>query len=488
MFEGIMNPSRNLYRFLILLGVTLLTACLCSGKALPNILIILADDMGYGDLSCLNAESMLNTVHMDRLAEEGIVFTNVHAAGSTCVPSRYGLMTGRMPWRKGTSLGLKNHVPLIEEERITLPKLLNKAGYQTAAFGKWHLGWDWPWKESVEKRSNRNKVAENLDFSRRIGGGPLGVGFDHSFGVDEATFPNAFIENGFTLGIPDTPVRIHESGKTAPGVKGWDIYDMMPALTRKVVEYIDEHAASENPFFIYFAMTAPHTPLVPTDAFKGKSGIGPYGDFVLQCDASVGQVLEALDHNGLAEETLVIFTSDNGSPAKNTGIQKGTIVETGHSPNGQQRGFKGDAWEGGHHVPFILRWPGTAPAGMENGNLLCLTDLLATFAALTEQPLPSGGEDSISALPLFLGKEPGETARDFLVHRSQTLFHSRKGDWKLIFGSGSGGLEKKVGKSDPDAWQLYNLRDDPGEKVNRFRQYPEVEANLEKLFVREKEK
>ncbi len=261
---------------------------------------------------------------------------------------------------------------------------------------------------------------------------------------------------------------------------------MMPALTRKVVDYIEGKESSKNPFFAYFAMTAPHTPLVPAPKRQGTSGIGPYGDFVLQCDGSVGQILDALKRTGLEGNTLVIFTSDNGSPAKNRGSKKGTIIEeTGHSPNGAQRGFKGDAWEGGHHIPFMVRWPGKVEKGSENHNLLCQVDMLATFAALTEQTIPEGGEDSINALPMFLDEAPG---RDYLVLRSQRLFHTRKGDWKLIFGSGSGGLEKHAGKSDLDAWQLYNLKNDPGERENLFRKHPELEGNLEELLHREKTK
>lgn len=459
------------------------------GQNHPNIVFIFADDMGYGDLSCLNPDSKLETVRLDNLASEGIVFTNAHSAGSTCVPSRYGLMTGRMPWRNGTSLGLKNHVPLIDDKRLTLPKVLNQAGYQTAAFGKWHLGWHWPWKESIEKRNSRNLLVENLDFSRKIEGGPPGIGFDYSFGVDEATFPNAFIEDGYTLGIPDSEVSLGEGRKPGIGVKDWDIYDMMPELTRRVVRHIEDNQSSEKPFFIYFAMTAPHTPLVPTDKFKGTSGIGPYGDFVLQCDQSVGAVLDALDRTGLAENTLVIFTSDNGSPAKNQGTKKGTILQTGHSPSGIQSGFKGDALEGGHHIPFIVRWPGVAPAGKNTNDLFCLVDMLATVAALTGQDVPANAaEDSISALPLLMGKDSDSGTRDYLVHHSQTLFHSRKGDWKLIFGSGSGGLEKNSGKSDPDAWQLYNLGSDPSELNNLYRQYPEIEESLEQLLIHEKKK
>ncbi len=471
------------------LGIILMSSLVLIARK-PNVIIVLADDMGYGDLSCLNPDSKLKTTNLDRLAEQGIQFSNAHSSGSTCVPSRYGLMTGRMPWRRGDSLGTKNHVPLIDVNRLTLPKLLKQAGYDSAAFGKWHLGWHWPWRESVEKRNSRNETAEHIDFSKRIGGGPLEAGFDYLFGVDEATFPNAFIENGYTVGIPDTPVAVDDNGKTAIGVKGWDIHDMLPGLTRKVVEYINNRKGNSDPFFIYFAMTAPHTPLVPTPEFKGTSGIGPYGDFVLQCDDSVGQVLDALKRNGLVDNTLVIFTSDNGSPAKNKGPRKGTIVEeTGHNPSGQQSGFKGDAWEGGHHVPFIVRWPGKAPAGAVSDDLFCQVDLLGTFAALTGQSIPVGnGEDSLNALPLFLGDSSGPDGREYLVHRSQVLFHSRKGEWKLIFGSGSGGLEKHAGKSDPDAWQLYNLKQDPGEKNNLYTQFPEIEENLERILKKEKQK
>jgi len=371
--------------------------------------------------------------------------------------------------------------------------MLKKQGYKTAYIGKWHLGWDWALKNDTLKSGSGwdTKDFDNLDFSKPIQNGPKELGFDYSYGhsgsLDMA--PYVYVENGMPTDNP-TKVTVDKGKYTwwREGPTGDDFIheDVTPNFFRKAITFVKENSNKEKPFFLYLPLPSPHTPILPTKEWMGKSKLNPYGDFVAMIDDYIGQLVAQVESSGISGNTIIVFTSDNGSPAKNRGSKKGTIIEeTGHSPNGAQRGFKGDAWEGGHHIPFMVRWPGKVEKGSENHNLLCQVDMLATFAALTEQTIPEGGEDSINALPMFLDEAPG---RDYLVLRSQRLFHTRKGDWKLIFGSGSGGLEKHAGKSDLDAWQLYNLKNDPGERENLFRKHPELEGNLEELLHREKTK
>ena len=372
---------------------------------------------------------------------------------------------------------------LIKKEQETIPKMLKRAGYTTAAFGKWHIGWDWPYKDG---KTPRKKDSTKMDFSGPIPGGPLGAGFDYYFGVDQPLpNPRCYMENNNTVGTPTELDTESSKNKLALKVKDWDVYKSLPTITDRVEKYIDGRGKkAEEPFFIYFALTTPHKPLTPAPEFAGKSAAGPYGDLVLQSDHSVGVVLNALKRNGFEENTLVIYSSDNGSPAKNSGVQKGTIfAETGHNPNAHFRGVKGDAWEGGHRVPFLAKWPKNIPAGKINKQLICQVDLLATFAAITKQDYDKQwAVDSENMLDFLKGGK----GRASLVAMSQALFHVRQGKWKLLLGGGSGDLSDSA--IDYESRQLYDMEKDPSEKTNLASQYPEIVQRLEALVTSERAK
>jgi arylsulfatase A len=463
----------------------------------PNIVYILADDMGYGDLACQNPESKIPTPNLDQLAREGVRFTDAHSPSAVCTPTRYGLLTGRYCWRTR----LKNSVlwpwapPLIEAERLTVPKLLKRHGYHTACIGKWHLGWDWPSKsgEPVHEKDS----GDDIDFSKPIANGPTARGFDYYFGTAVPNFPPyCFIENDHTLGDPTLTKPEGMFGWPGPMLPGWDLVDILPGLTGKAVEYIDQRAAEpKRPFFLYMPLTAPHTPIVPAPEFIGKSQAGLYGDFVHQVDWTVGQVLNALKRHNLEEDTLVIFTSDNGSPARNgqnaCGPPGSCVTETGHNPSWILRGMKADIWDGGHRVPFLARWPKHITPGTTNGELICHTDLMATCAALLGEPLPNGAaEDSYNVLPALLGEELSAPIREAVVHHSGGgAFAIRQGKWKLITQLGSGGWTKP-GSAKPEPGgprgQLYDMEADLSERKNLWLDQPEVVKHLTSLLEKYK--
>ena len=460
----------------------------------PNIVFILADDMGYGDLGCQNPESQIPTPHLDRLAADGVRFTDAHAPAAVCTPTRYGILTGRYCWRTH----LKNSVlwpwapPLIEPERLTVPKLLKQHGYHTACVGKWHLGWDWP--SSDGKPVAVSGGGENVDFATPIRNGPTTRGFDYYFGTSVPNFPPyCFIENDRTVGIPTETKPKDMFGHPGPMLPGWKLVDILPKLTEKAVEYVGQRAKSGQPFFLYFPLTAPHTPIVPAPAFQGKSRATHYGDFVHQVDWTVGQVMRALEEHGMADNTLVVFTSDNGSPARTgddaCGPPGSLIKETGHNPNRPLRGMKADVWDGGHRVPFVARWPGRIRPGSTSEELVCLADLMATCAAIVGEPLPqNAGEDSYNILPALLGEELGGPIREAVVHHSGNgVFAVRQGQWKLITSLGSGGWTKpRSPKPEPGGpkGQLYDMRNDLAEEHNLWLERPDLVERLSKLLER----
>lgn len=454
----------------------------------PNIIIILADDLGYGDPGCYNPESKIPTPHLDRLAAQGIRFTDAHAAAAVCSPSRYGLLTGQYPWRTqpgGSALGVWAE-PLIVRDQLTLPAMLKQAGYTTACIGKWHLGWEWPTKDGARPQTMPD-YSSNVDFTRPIAEGPTTRGFDYYFGTCVPNYPPyCFIENDHTVGIPSENTNDFET--PGPKLPGWSQEDILPEITRRAVRYVEEAAKSPQPFFLYFSLTSPHHPLVPTAEFRGRSGAGEYGDFVMQTDWTVGQVLAALDRTQLAENTLVIFTSDNGpeiTRKNNLGTRVVMAVgaydrvrEYNHASMGPWRGIKYEAWEGGHRMPFIARWPGRIKPGAISGELLCLTDLMATCAAITGANLPSNaGEDSYNALPALLG---GKALRDFAVFASSKKpLAVRQGDWVWIDSGQPINAEPAwwrelrgyTAETQPE--QLFNLREDPSQRENRLADQPE---------------
>jgi arylsulfatase A-like enzyme len=415
-----------------------------------------------------------------------------------CTPSRYGILTGRYAWRGRLQRSvLWPHArPLIERNRITLPQFLQAQGYHTGCVGKWHLGMDWPFQERCETddigpRDHARIIAHSraIDYTQPIRHGPNAYGFEYYFGVDVPNFPPyCFIENNRTLGIPDRLKPDDMFGLPGLMIEGWDLEAIMPTLTDECVAYIHERAEDKRPFFLYFPMTAPHTPIAPIPAFQGSSDAGEYGDFVTQLDDSIGQINAALEATGLAEDTLVIVTSDNGSPGRSGSLEApGTVVETyGHNPSWILRGMKADAWDGGHRVPYIAKWPGHIPTGSRCDELVCLMDLMATCADLLEHRLPSDtAEDSLSILPYLLGQEVSHPIREVLVHHGSSGLHGiRRGDWKFIAGTGSGGFSPNpdVGIYDPPG-QLYNMHTDIRERHNVYGQQPAKVTELARLLL-----
>jgi len=451
-------------------------------KSLPNIVFILADDLGYGDVRCFNAEGKIPTPCLDQLAGEGVRFTDAHSASAVCTPTRYGVLTGRYCWRSRLQRGvLGGFSPrLIEPGRLTVAALLKRHGYHTACIGKWHLGMDWPLKAGGA--ASDYKDGWQVDYAQPIPNGPTALGFDAFLGISASLDmpPFVFIENDRCQGVPTVEKQWVRKG---PAHKDFEAVDVLPALTRRAVASIEERAKSGKPFFLYLPLTSPHTPIVPTPEWRGKSGIHPYADFVMQTDAAIGEVLKALDRAGVAGNTLVIATSDNGF-APYVGVKE--IEAKGHYPSGGFRGYKADVWEGGHHIPFIARWPGKAPAGTACDDRICLNSLLATCAGIAGAELPrDAGEDSFSILPLLRGERPATPTHDAIVaHSINGLFALFHGPWKLIPGQGSGGWSKGgVGKDEPPG-QLYHLAADPSEKRNLYREKPDVVAELSALLER----
>ncbi|HUZ48034.1 MAG TPA: arylsulfatase [Terriglobia bacterium] len=455
-----------------------------SKKNPPNIIFILADDMGYGDPQCLNPKSKIPTPNMDRLASEGMLFTDAHSPTAVCTPTRYGILTGRYCWRSR----LKKWVllpwdkRLIEPGRLTVASLLKEHGYQTACIGKWHLGVDY-------QKDDKG----NWDFAKPILDGPNTVGFDYYFGMTgSANYPPyCFVENDHTVGIPSIPIPAWMYGTPGPMLPGWSQEEVLPTLTKKAVQYINEQAEhpSERPFFLYFPLTAPHTPIVPSRAFQGSTKAGPYGDFVAEVDWAIGEVLKTLDQRHLTDNTLVIVTSDNGSPGRaSSWAPPYTEVHAyGHNPSGPWRGVKADVWDGGHRIPFMARWPRKIHAGSVCNDTICLTDFMATCADIVGARLPeNAGEDSYDLMPLLAGKVLGKPLREATVHHSgDGIFAVRQKPWKVVFGRGSGGFTQPMrvvpGPNEPKG-QLYNLAVDPQEKQNVWDQHPEVVKRLRELL------
>lgn len=494
-----MTKSRRVLAVLLFLSAPVhLSASPPTLPARPNIVYILADDLGYGDVGCYNKDSKIPTPHLNRLAAAGMRFTDAHAPASVCTPTRYALLTGRYCWRsklKSNVLGPWGST-LIEPGRLTVAALLKQHGYATACIGKWHLGWQWPTKDGKQAQSGADRLS-NVDFTKPIAEGPTTRGFDYYFGVDLPNYPPyCFIENDRTIGIPSaasTPVF----NRPGPMLPGWDWVNIMPELTRRAVGYIEKQAKASQPFFLYLPLTAPHFPVVPSPEFKGKSGAGDYGDFVVQTDWTVGQVLDALNQAGIAENTLVIFTSDNGPEVVE--IRPGAydrLQMFGHASMGLLRGVKRDLWEGGHRVPFLVRWPAQIKPDVVSDEVVCHIDLLATVAALLHVKLPANaGEDSYNLLPVLFGEKSDRSIREATVHHSaRGNFAIRRGDWVLIdHATGDDNKEpawfKKARGYEPhnQAAELYDLRQDVSERRNLLSEQPEKARELKALLDSYKE-
>ncbi|MEM6630963.1 MAG: arylsulfatase [Bacteroidota bacterium] len=469
-----------------------------SGNELPHIIYILADDMGYGDLSSLNNESGIHTPHMDRIVREGIYFTDFHTNSAVCTPTRYGILTGRYAWRSRLKTGVLwgYDPPLIEPERITVASFLQENGYHTACVGKWHLGLGWQPKnpeKAIETKFRWDHAFEegddsNVDFSKQIIGGPADLGFDYSYIIPASLdmSPYVYIENKSVVELPTafTPGKnqtvdgrgvFWRSGEVSPS---FQFENVLTTLTDKAVAYIHSRENEREPFFLYFPLTAPHTPWLPTDAVEGVSQAGRYGDFVTLVDQTVGAILEALDESGLSEQTLIIVSSDNG--AHWTPEDK---EEFAHRANHIYRGQKADIYEGGHRVPFIARWPGRISPGSKTDETMCSTDLLATVSGIIGTPLPQGsGEDSYNMLAAYFAKKLEEPIREYTIHHSLNgHFSIRKGNWKLTPHLGSGGFTQPNNDDPKEAGKngtLYDLQKDPLETTNLYNEQQEIVSEL----------
>ena len=457
----------------------------------PNIVVILADDLGYGDVQCNNPErGKIPTPHIDRLAAQGMRFTDGHSSSGVCSPSRYALLTGRYHWRTRLQSGIVGvwGAPLIAPDRLTIGGLAKQHGYRTAAVGKWHLGRDWP--ISQKQRPFFENLGPNFKgvtdaqrevwkdvFSQSIPGGPTTRGFDFYFGTDVPNWPPyCFIENDRTVGIPSEVLppekrRNHLASLPGPALAGWQLEPILPALGDRACGFITESAAKREPFLLYLPLTTPHTPLAVNAEWKGKSGLeNDCADLIMETDAVVGRVLAALEQTGQASNTLVLFTSDNGF-ASYVGAKE--LEQRGHYPSGPLRGYKTEVFEGGHRVPFIVRWPEVVKPGAVSQQLVHQADVLVTLAEILGTKLPdNAGEDSFSLWPLLKGDD--KPVRENAVSCAASGIPGiRVGDWKLILAA-----DLKV-KSEV---QLYNLATDLGEKHNLAAEQPERVAAMQTLY------
>jgi arylsulfatase A len=469
----------------------------------PNFIYILADDLGYGDVRCLNPEGKIATPHMDRLAAEGMRFTDAHSSSAVCTPTRYGIMTGRYNWRSRLKSGVQGGMSpdLIEPGRLTVASFLKNEGYHTACFGKWHLGFDWqrhpntpPFTDKIEKGPD----GWNVDFTKPFGGGPLGVGFEHYFGIAASLdmVPYTFLKDNRVAELPSTDKSFamtagRESGNTRPGpaASSFEAVNVLPEITRHAVDYIRDHAAgakSGKPFFIYLPLNAPHTPIAPSPEWQGKSGISPYADFVMQTDATLGAVLDALDQAGLKDDTLVVMTSDNGCSNQANFAE---LAQFGHNPSHVFRGHKADIFDGGHHIPFLVRWPGQVAPHSTYKEMACLNDWFATVADILNKPLPENtAEDSVSLLPALQGN-PAPVRKRLIHHSVNGTFALRQDHWKLVLAQDSGGWsDPKPGAPAAKALpgvQLYDLSKDIGERHNLQAEKPELVHQLTRVLLGE---
>ncbi|MBX2841343.1 MAG: sulfatase-like hydrolase/transferase [Flammeovirgaceae bacterium] len=469
----------------------------------PNIIFILADDMGYGDLKSLNPDSDIPTPNMDKIVNEGIHFTDAHTNSSVCTPTRYGVLTGRYAFRTRLKKGvLWGYSPsLIEPGRETVASFLKQNGYNTACVGKWHLGLDWQKiDESKVIEDIKNNVPEgfddNVDYSKPVGGGPSDHGFDYSLIIPASLdmSPYLYVRNGMAVAAPTVYTKgkdqkidgrgvFWRQGKMSPG---FDFFEVLPSLVDSACNYISQQSNEEAPFFLYLPLPAPHTPWMPTEEFGGKSNAGKYGDFVNMVDAQVGKVMQAVAATGMDDRTLIIVTSDNGSDWKPSDKEA-----YGHQANYIYKGRKADIYEAGHRVPFIARWKGEIKAGSSSDEVMCTIDLFGTLAGLLKKSLPDRvGEDSFNLWPAFTGEVSEQPIREATIHHSlHGIFSIRKGKWKFTPHLGSGGfsspatIEPKQGEV---PGTLFDMENDPEEQHNLYDQHPEIVEELTALLAKNK--
>jgi len=457
-------------------------------KQTPNIVFILADDMGYGDVSALNPEGKIPTPHIDRIARSGVVFTDAHSGSAVSTPTRYGILTGRYAWRTSLKEWVLPHYgnALIPPTRTTMASMLRSKGYITGCVGKWHLGWNWITTDGAPPRDTADDY--NLDFTQSIPGGPTAVGFDYYFGTDVPNYPPfCFIENDHTIGIPSVRYLRNEKYITdaGRGIPDWTFEPVLPALEEKASDFIRTSAKSGKPFFLYFPLTAPHNPIAPTEQFLGKSKLNIYADFIMQIDAVVGNILRTLKESGVAENTIVIFTSDNGVT---TLSDIPFLISQGHRSSYAFRSHKASIYDGGHRIPCVMQWT-AALQPAQIAQTICLNDFITTFGELVGYEFTDTEvEDSYSLMPLLFPEKDANYKREVIVHHSvDGSFAVRKGKWKLIFTPEAGMPNGRVidfSKYDrADVFQLFNMETDISETQNLRTKYPEVTRELKQLLI-----
>ena len=490
----------------LFMGLLVLSSCSNIKEPIrpPNIVYILADDMGYGDVSIYNSDSKIKTPNIDKLASEGMRFTDAHSPSSVCTPTRYGILTGRYSWRTKLPTGVLRGYgqALLEKDRMTIAALLKQQKYTTGVIGKWHLGLDWVLKEEYKDSVNSKTAQINelglitqmngdwIDFTKKPTDGPLNHGFDYSYILPASLDmePYCYMENDVLTELPNeyTQGNDLDTGSYATGAfwrpgritKSFDFYDVLPKFINKAKEFVQSHSKNEKPFFLYLPLAAPHSPWVPKKDYDGASGAGQYGDFVQMVDAQIGSFLKSLDENKVSENTIVIFASDNGPFWKPDFIKR-----FDHKAADIYRGMKADIYEGGHRIPFIVRWPGKVKAGTISDFKTTLTNLIATCADVVGIELNDRtGEDSQSIYSILLDENESNTeARPIVHHSSKGYFAVRKGDWKLIEKRGSGGFSIPVvvePKEGEPIGQLYNIAEDPSETNNLYNENPELVKEL----------
>jgi len=477
----------------------------CSPKKdkLPNIVIIYADDMGFGDLNCQNPTSKIPTPHLDQLAAEGMRFTDAHSSSGICSPSRFALLTGSYHWRRQHDIVNSFGEPFFKDDDYTLPQMLKANGYTTACIGKWHLGWDWEFKNEpsgeVMQWGKMRKFyrPHDIDWSGPISGGPLDRGFDYYFGDGTINFPPyAWVENDTLVELPTEVMEINNIGyethegqwefRPGPKVTGWNPYEVLPTLTKKTVEWI-HNQDNHEPFFLYFALPSPHAPIIPNDEFIGKSQAGGYGDFMYQTDWVAGQVLEAIKLAGFEDNTIVIFSSDNG-PER---YAFDRAEQYAHFSMGNFRGLKRDVWEGGHHVPFILKWPGKVAAGSVSDEVISQVDVMATVGAIINAKMPvNAAPDGYNLTPVLMGKIYSSPLRQATIHNTYAnIWGLRQDQWLYI--NQSSGEHSKMPESFKELREyedfkteglLFDMKQDPGQRINLYDRFPELVGEMDALL------